>query len=63
MCPARLSKDVTTFPGRDRVSNTPFQDGDGSGGGVADYCRGAGFPIGDAEAARTLATALILDAV
>ena len=45
------------------MSNTPFQDGDGSGGGVADYCRGAGFPIGDAEAARTLATALILDAV
>ena len=76
MCPARLSKDVATFLGYDRVSNTPFssytkvysvicdsgkvslehlllsrnwkkmlsqptlspsQDGDGSGGRVADY--------------------------
>ena len=32
--PARFSKNVTI---------TPFQDGDGSGGRVADYCRVAGF--------------------
>jgi len=45
------------------VWNAPPKDDDGSGGRVADYCRGAGFPPRDAEAARTLATALILDAV